>query len=140
MAKDHECEDECEDCECGHDHRAGAHSMDEFDQDTQRKIQELQILEQNFQQLLMQKQAFKMEFDETNYALEELKKAEGDIFKIVGGSIMIKSTKDSVEADLKHKKDLIDLRLKTIDKQEAEFSKRIESIRDEVLKKLSEKQ
>jgi prefoldin beta subunit len=138
MAKDN--------CGCGHDHEScdescqnEQHSMDELDEETQRKIQELQILEQNFQQLLMQKQAFKYEFDETNFALDEIKEAEGDIFRVVAGSIMIKSTKAKVEEELKHKKELIELRMKNIDKQEAEFSKRIESIREEVLKTISNK-
>lgn len=134
----HECgscgDGECEDCQ-GHEE----HSMDELDENTQRQIQELQMLEQNFQQLLMQKQAFKYESDETDFALEELEKSEGDIFKVIAGSIMVKSSKEKVQADLKHKKELIDLRMKNIDKQEAEFSKRIESIREEVLKKISNK-
>lgn len=130
-----EC-DGCDDCdgECGHNHE-----QMQFDEDTQQKIQELQILEQNFQQLLMQKQAFKYELDETNFAIQELKTAEGDIFRIIGGNIMIKSSKDKVEADLVHKKELIELRTKTMDKQEADFSSRIEKIREEVLKKISEK-
>jgi prefoldin beta subunit len=133
MAEDKKCDD----CDCGHDHNAAEHLS--FDEDTQQKIQELQILEQNFQQLLMQKQAFKYELDETNFALEELKKAEGDIFRVIGGNIMIKSSKEKVEADLIHKKELIQLRTKTMDKQEEEFSSRIEKIREEVLKKISEK-
>lgn len=129
----------CEDCDCDHDHDSSSHSMDEFSEDTQRKIQELQILEQSFQQLLMQKQAFKYELDETISALEEIKKADGDIFKIVGGNVMIKSTKAKVSEDLQHKKELIELRMKAMDKQEGEFSKRIESIRDAVLKEVSDK-
>lgn len=125
-----------EDCNCGHDHNHQEHSLEEFDEETQRKIQELQMLEQNFQQLVMQKQAFKYELDETNFALEELKSASGDVFKIIAGNVMIRSTKDKVEADLKHKKELIELRMKTMDKQEADFSKKIESIRDDVLKQI----
>jgi prefoldin beta subunit len=124
-------------CDCGHNHEE--HSLQDFDETTQRQIQELQILEHNFQQLIMQKQAFKMELDETDFALEELKKAEGEVFRIVGGSIVIKSTKEKIEADLNSKKNLIALRMKTMDSQEQEFSKKIESIRDEVLKKISEK-
>lgn len=133
-------EHSCDGCgeNCG-DGCGEHHSMDEFDENTQRKIQELQILEQNFQQLIMQKQAFKYELDETDSALEELKNTTGDIFKIIGGNIMVKSSKEKVESDLKHKKELIELRMKTMDKQEEEFSKRIETIREEVLKQISDK-
>ena len=108
-----------------------------LDQETQRQIQELQILEQTFQQLMMQKQAFQMELNETDRSLEELKKAEGDVFKIIGGQIMIKSTKQDLDKELAHKKELIELRMKNMDKQEKDFSDKIQKIRDDVMKKIS---
>jgi len=111
-----------------------------LDEKTQRSIQELQILEHNFQQIIMQKQAFQMELNETELALKELEKAEGDVFKIVAGQIVIKSFKEELKKEMSHKKELIGLRLKTIDKQEKEFSERIESIREEVIKKISGKE
>ena len=40
----------------------------------QNKIQEMQMLEQTLQNLLMQKQAFQMEFTETESALKEVEK------------------------------------------------------------------
>ena len=46
--------------------------------ETTKKIQELQILEQSLQTVLLQKQAFQMELNETSLALEELKTAEKD--------------------------------------------------------------
>jgi len=120
-----------------------AHSHEDpfanLDEETQRKIQEIQILEQNFQQLLMQKQAFKMESNETEFSIDELKKAEGEVFKIVGSQIIIRSTKQNMEKELKHKKELLDLRLKNIDSQEKEFSGKINKLREEILKKISSK-
>ena len=108
-----------------------------LDEETQRKIQEMQMIEQGFQQLLMQKQAFSMESGETDRALEELKKASGEVFKIVANSIVIKSTKEDLEKELSHKKELIDLRLKNIDKQEKEFSDKLNNLREEIMKKIS---
>ena len=59
------------------------HSQDnpfaDLDEETQREIQEIQMLEQSFQQLLMQKQAFQYETTETDNALEEVKKATQEI-------------------------------------------------------------
>lgn len=81
-----------------------------------------------------------MELNETELALKELEKAEGDVFKIVAGQIVIKSFKEELKKEMSHKKELIGLRLKTIDKQEKEFSERIESIREEVIKKISGKE
>ena len=100
----------------------------------QAKIQELQMLEQSFQQLLMQKNAFSMEANETDYIITEVEKTEGEVSRIIGNQVIIKSTKEDILADMKKKKELIDTRMKSIDEQEKEFSEKIESIREEVMK------
>ena len=107
-----------------------------LDEETQRKIQELQMLEQSFQQLLMQKNAFSMEANETDYIIKEVEKTEGEISRIIGSQVVIKSTKEKILEDMKKKKELISTRMKTIDEQEKQFSERIEKIRDEVMKKI----
>lgn len=106
-----------------------------LDKETQNKIQELQTYEHSLHNLLMQKQAFQIELSETENALSEISSTNEDVFKVVG-NIMIKTTKNIIEKDLKQKKDLLSLRLKSIEKQESELSKEMESIRDEVMKKL----
>ena len=108
-----------------------------LDEETQRQIQELQVLEQNFQQLLMQKNAFSMEANETDLVIKEVEKTEGEVSKIVGGQVVIKTTKESVLEDMKHKKELIDTRMKSIDEQEKEFSEKIQQIREDVMKKIA---
>lgn len=128
-----------EDGEEEHEHSQGGNPFADLDEETQREIQEIQMMEQNFQQILMQKQAFQYESNETNLALDELKNAEGDVFKIIGSQVIVKTTKDKIEKDLAHKKELIELRLKNIDKQEEEFSKKIESLREKIMKKISSK-
>ncbi len=107
-----------------------------LDEETQRKIQELQMLEQSFQQLLMQKNAFSMESNETDYIIKEVEKTEGEISRIIGNQVVIKSTKEEILKDMKKKQELIKTRMKTIDEQEKQFSERIEQIRDEVMKKI----
>ena len=103
-------------------------------EDTQ-KIQEMQIAEQSIQNLLVQKQVFQLELAETNNALEELKKSDGDAFKIVG-NIMIKSNKADLEKELTRKKDLINLRIKSLEKQEKNIGELLNKTRSEVMKKL----
>jgi prefoldin beta subunit len=100
----------------------------------QAKIQELQMLEQSFQQLLMQKNAFSMESNETDFIITEVEKTEGEVSRIIGNQVVIKSTKEEILADMKKKKELIGTRMKSIDEQEKEFSGKIESIREEVMK------
>jgi prefoldin beta subunit len=130
--EDCKCEEPCEDCSCEEQRT----SLDNLDAETQRRIQELQILEQNLQQFLMQKQAFSMELDETNLCLDELKVSKGDLFKIVGSRLVIKTTKEEQEKELNHKKELIELRVKTMEKQEQELVKRVEELRQEIIKKI----
>tara|TARA_Y100000310_G_scaffold188555_2_gene188527 strand:+ start:578 stop:961 length:384 start_codon:yes stop_codon:yes gene_type:complete len=107
-----------------------------LDKETQMKIQELQMLEQNFQQLLMQKNAFSMELNETDLIIKEVEKTSGEVSKIIGSQVVIKSTKEEILEEMKKKKELIETRMKSIDEQEKEFSIKIESIREEVMKKI----
>ncbi len=107
-----------------------------LDEETQRQIQELQMMEQSFQQLLMQKNAFSMEANETDLIISEVEKTDGEISRIVGGQVVIKTTKEKVIEEMKKKKDLIDIRMKTISEQEKDFSEKIEAIRADVMKKI----
>ncbi len=110
--------------------------LENLDEETQRKIQELQMMEQTFQQLLMQKNAFSMESNETDLIIKEVEKTEGEVSRVIGNQVIIKSTKEAILEDMKKKKELIDTRMKSINEQEQEFSKKIESIREEVMKKI----
>ena len=72
-----------------------------LDEETQQKIQELQILEQSFQQFLMQKNAFSMEANETDYIIQEVEKSEGEISRIIGNQVVVKSTKEKILEEMK---------------------------------------
>lgn len=98
----------------------------------QEKIQEMQILEQRLQNLMLQKQSFQIEFSETEGALGEIQNSD-EVFKIVG-NIMLKSNKDSVKSELSEKKNLLDLRIRSIEKQEDSMGKKIEALREELVK------
>ena len=97
-----------------------------------KKIQEIQILEQNLQNLLLQKQAFQMEISETIAAKREIEKSGDDVFKIIG-QLMIKSDKSKVKEELSNKERLLDLRIKSFEKQEATFLEKIDSLKKEIL-------
>jgi prefoldin beta subunit len=110
----------------------------EVNKETENQIQELQLLEQNLQSILMQKQAFQMELSEVENALEELAKTSQDVYKIVG-NVLIKSQKDLLLKDLKSKKELMSLRLKNLDNQEKTLSEESEKLREKVLSKIQNK-
>lgn len=97
-------------------------------------MQEMQLLEQNLQNILMQKQAFQMEFAENQGSLKEIKSAKDDVFKIIG-QLMIKSNKEKITEELMNKEKMIDLRIKSLEKQEQELSDKLTKLRDEFLKK-----
>ena len=106
-----------------------------LDQETQQKIKQLQMFEQNFQTILMQKQAFQMELTETENALAEMTKSDGEVYKMVG-QIMIKSNKDKIKEELTKKQELLSLRLKTFEKQETELTGQLEGLRKDVMAKI----
>ncbi len=144
MDSNHHCDDcdgECDcgdECECNHsDGNLGNQMPQQFDEETRMAIQEIQMLEQNFEQLMQQKHLFNMELSETDLALKEIEKSEGDLFKIVGGQVVIKTSKEKLTTDLNHKKELIELRMKSMESQEKEFSDRMEILRKDIMKKIS---
>lgn len=98
------------------------------------KIQEMQILEQSLQNLLMQKQAFQMEISETQSALKEMETSGDEVFKIIG-QLMVKSDKSKIKEELSNKEKMLDLRLKTLEKQENSLSEKLEELRSQILGK-----
>jgi prefoldin beta subunit len=98
------------------------------------RIQEIQMLEQNLQNLMMQKQSFQFELSETQEALSELEKSDDEVFKIVG-QLLIKSNKEKIKDELSNKEKLIELRVSSIEKQENSLSENLEKLRKEVLNK-----
>ena len=101
--------------------------------DRERKIQEMTILEQNLQDLLLQKQAFQMEISETKSAMKEIEKSREDVFKIIG-QLMIKTENKKVREELANKEKIMDMRIKSIEKQEGSISEKLDELRKEVLK------
>ena len=85
----------------------------------QEQVGRLQQLQQNLQSIMGQKQHLEMEQLETERALEILNKAGDDdaVFKNAG-SILIKSTKISLIAELEEKKELANTRITVLSKQE----------------------
>ena len=85
----------------------------------QEQIGKLQQSQQNLQSTLAQKQQVELEQVEYEKALEELKKASDDeqVFKHAG-SILIKSTKNDLIAEIEEKKELSKTKTTVLAKQE----------------------
>lgn len=103
----------------------------------QEKIQQLQLIEQNLQNLLSQKQQFQSQMFELDGAIKELESTP-QAYKIIGG-IMVLTEKDKLKKDLSEKKELVELRISSIEKQEKQFKDRAKGIQEEVLSLMKEK-
>jgi len=92
----------------------------------QEQVGRLQQLQQNLQSIMGQKQHLEMEQLETERALEILKKAgENDAVFKNAGSILIKSTKTSLIAELEEKKELANTRITVLSKQETRLKENL---------------
>ena len=98
----------------------------------QEQILKLQQAQQSLQSVGMQKQQLDMENAESEKAIEELNKAaDGDTVYKHAGSILIKSSKPILLAELAEKKELSGTRSKVLEKQEARIR---ESIKEQEAK------
>ena len=98
----------------------------------QEQLMKMQQSQQNLQSIMTQKQHLEMEKIETDKALEELKKAADDdaVYKHAG-SILIKSTKPELIADLEERKEMANTRLTVLEKQETRIK---ESLKEQEAK------
>ncbi len=103
----------------------------------QKKIQELQMLDQQTQIFLAQKQASQVELNETANALQEIKKSN-EAYKIIG-NIMIKASPNDLKKDLEEKKKIIDLRISSMEKQEKIMEEKSSELRKEINDSLESK-
>lgn len=86
----------------------------------------MQQLQQNLQSIMVQKQHLETEQLETDRALEALKKAgDGDAVYKAAGSILVKSDKGALIAELEERKELANTRLTVLAKQEARLKENL---------------
>lgn len=104
-------------------------------QELREKLQEFQILEQNLQNIFLQKQAFQVELNETQDAAKEVSSSSDEVYKIIG-NIMVKAKKAELVKELEEKKDILNLRLKSLNNQEKILSEKMEKSREELEKEL----
>jgi prefoldin beta subunit len=109
-----------------------------MDKETESNINELQLLEQNMQNFSMQRQSFQAQTLEIDNALKELETAKEPVFKIVG-NIMVSSDKESLKKDLASKKDILELRMKSIKKQEDALKDKMQKLQEKVMQELQGK-
>ncbi len=111
--------------------------LTEISREMQQKIKDFQEAQQQARVLLSQKYQIEMQLKETQNALEELEKSgNAEVHKVIG-QILIKSDKNTVHSELKEKVETLELRLKTIDKQEKKVMEKVKSLQEELQKGLA---
>ncbi len=103
----------------------------------QSKIAQLQLLQQNLQGILAQKQQLESELLELDSALIETSKSS-ESYKIIG-KIMVLTPKEQMVKDLEEKKHTLILRINNFTKQEDKIKENLESIQKEVLTEIKTK-
>ncbi|MBL7056206.1 prefoldin subunit beta [Candidatus Woesearchaeota archaeon] len=108
--------------------------MADVSKEAEGKISQLQMMEQSLQNLTTQKQQFQLQNTEVESALKEVDKVE-EAYKIVG-NILVLSKKVDLKKDLDSKKEILDLRIKNLEKQENQIRERTSKLQEEVMKEL----
>jgi prefoldin beta subunit len=104
----------------------------------QERLLRLQQLQQALQTILAQKQQVELELTEIEQALSELQKIADDttIYKAIG-SLLVKAEKPKVTADLDERKELLNVRVQVLGKQEERLRGQLKDLQTKLQKELS---
>ena len=112
--------------------------MKQLPPQVQERLLRLQQVQRNLQTILAQKQQVELELTETEQAITELgtMTKESVIYKSIG-SLLVKSKKTKVEADLKERKEILDTRVKVLAKQEERLRSQMNQLQTKLKRDLS---
>jgi len=104
----------------------------EVNEEVRGMIMQFQAYQQQSQMILGQKDATKAQLMEIDKTLEEIGKAgEREMYKSVG-PILIKTTKDDMKKELADKKEMLEIRLKTMDAEEKKTKEKIRDLQEKI--------
>jgi len=103
----------------------------------QQRLVRLQQLQQTLQGVLTQKQQLELELTEIEQALDELEKLTDNatIYKSIG-SLLVKSEKGKVTTDLNERKELLDMRVNVLGKQEERLRSQVKELQTKLQRDL----
>jgi prefoldin beta subunit len=103
----------------------------------QERLLRLQQLQQTLQNVLTQKQQVETELLEVDQALSELEKnTDLDVIYKSVGSLLIKTKKKKITEELKERKELSDMRVSVLGKQEERLRAQIKELSEKIQKEL----
>jgi prefoldin beta subunit len=106
--------------------------IEEGSEERRRKdIETYQIAQQQLQLTTLQRQQMKMQSEEIEHALGEMKKTTGDVFRIVG-PILVHASKEEAEKDLLEKREFLTTKAEVLEKQEDRLKKTLMDLRKNI--------
>ena len=103
----------------------------------QQRLLRLQQLQQTLQGVLTQKQQLELELNEVEQALSELEKLTDAavIYKSIG-SLLVKSKKTKVTTELNERKELLNMRINVLGKQEERLRTQVKNLQEKLQRDL----
>ncbi len=111
--------------------------MVDLPREMESRIGELQMMEQNLQGFLLQKQSFQSQLVEVESALSELGKTSV-AYRIIG-NVMVATGKDELQKELEQKKEMLTLRLTTLEKQEGKLKEKASRMQGEIMEEMKKR-
>ena len=108
--------------------------------DIEKQYAEFQNLQRQGQMVSMQKQQMQLQMEELTIASAELVKATGAVYKSAG-PLLIETTKDAAEKEVKEQKEVLEVRVNALGKQEEKIRARLLELKkniEEMASKMSE--
>lgn len=101
---------------------------------SEEKIQQLNMIESSLNQIISQKQQYQRQALEIEMAGKEIENKE-EAYQIVG-SLMIKKSSEEITKELNEKKELYEMRIEALEKQESKLREQMETLRDDLVANL----
>ena len=101
---------------------------------SQQLLNQAQLYQQQIQGIMIQKENLNVQLLEIKHALKELENMKEDMAYKLAGPIMIKTSKDDIKKELLEKQELMDLRLKSLEKGEKIAKDKIEELKEKLSK------
>lgn len=110
--------------------------MDELSPKVQNQIAQFQQIQQQLQALLNQKFQMDAQVKEMQRTIDELNKAPADviIYKSVGSLLIKAENKEAMLKEVEEDKETMEVRVKTLDRQEKALRDRYQALQDQLTK------
>jgi prefoldin beta subunit len=107
--------------------------MEQIPQDVQHMLAQFQQIQQQAQAMGSQKVQMEVQLREAERAREELAKLpeDAEVYKSVSG-LLLKKDKGELEKELADKIEVLELRVKTLQKQEEKIQKRLKEMQEKI--------